>query len=193
MSVKDCVKLLLCSIFVCLPLVLAAQELVVDESLPKQSSSEQPSVDESVERVKSSRPIEEITVVGQKSLARLGRLVVDKQEEIFAFFNENNSSDKFDIICKRRAATGTYIKERVCEPRFLSEFRGQKAREARMGFGLYYNQRELVELSGEEFEQLQNEMTEMMLTHKEYSDALADLADLSENYESQRVEYFSKD
>jgi len=33
----------------------------------------------------------------------------------------------------------------------------------------------------------------MMLTHKEYSDALADLADLSENYESQRVEYFSKD
>ena len=62
-----------------------------------------------------------------------------------------------------------------------------------MGFGLYYNQRELVELSLEEFEQLQNEMTEMMLTHKEYSDALADLADLSENYESQRVEYFSKD
>ena len=193
MSLKYSEELLLFSIFICLPLASTAQELAVDESLVKQSSSEQPLVDDSVQRDKSSRPIEEITVVGQQSLARLGRLVEDKQEEIFAFFNENNSSDKFDIICKRRAATGTYIKARVCEPRFLSEFRGEKAREARMGFGLYYNQRELVELSLEEFEQLQNEMTEMMLTHKEYSDALADLADLSENYESQRVEYFSKD
>jgi hypothetical protein len=185
------VKLLLCSIFVFLPLVLAAQELVVDESLPKQSSSEQPSVDEPVERLKPSRPIEEITVVGQQSLARLGRLVVDKEDEIFAFFNENNSADKFDIICKRERKTGSYISRRVCEPKFLRDFRGEKAREFRLGFGVYLNQRELVELAGEDFEQLQNEMTEMMRTHKEYSDALADLTDLSENYESHRVEYFS--
>ncbi len=191
MSIKYCVKLLLCSIFVFLPLVLAAQELVVDESLPKQSSSEQPSVDEPVERLKPSRPIEEITVVGQQSLARLGRLVVDKEDEIFAFFNENNSADKFDIICKRERKTGSYISRRVCEPKFLRDFRGEKAREFRLGFGVYLNQRELVELAGEDFEQLQNEMTEMMRTHKEYSDALADLTDLSENYESHRVEYFS--
>ena len=193
MSLKYCVKLLFCSIFTFLPLVLAAQELVVDESLPKQPSSEQPSADEPVERVKSSRSIEEIIVVGQQSLARLGRLVVEKQDEIFAFFNENNSADKFDIICKRERKTGSYITERVCEPKFLRDFRGQKAREFRMGFGVYLNQRELVEqpYAAEHFEQLQNEMTEMMLTHKEYSDALADLTDLSENLQFQRVEYFS--
>ena len=171
-----------------------AEELAVDESLVKQSSSEQPLVDDSVQRDKSSRPIEEITVTRQQSLVLLlGRLIVDKQEEIFAFFNENNSSDKFDIICKRRTAIRTYISSRVCEPKFFSDFRGHKTREARRGFGLYHSERELVELSGEEFEKLQNEMTEMMLKHKEYSDALADLADLSENYESQRVERFSKD
>ena len=193
MSLKYRVELLLCSIFVCLPLVSAAQELAVDESLVKQSSSEQPLVDDSVQRDKSSRPIEEITVTRQQSLVLLGRLIVDKQEEIFAFFNENNSSDKFDIICKRRTAIRAYISSRVCEPKFFSDFRGHKTREARRGFGLYHSERELVELSGEEFEKLQNEMTEMMLKHKEYSDALADLADLSENYESQRVERFSKD
>jgi len=193
MSLKYSVKLLLCLIFIFLLSILTAQELLVDESLPTQSSLEQPSVNESVAKDKAPRRIEEITVVGQQSLARFNRLIVEKQDQIFAFFNENNSSDKFDIICKREKKIGSHITYRVCEPKFLRVLRVEKTRDARMGFGMYLNQRELVEEAGQEYEQLQNEMTEMMRTHKEYSDALADLTDLSENYESHRIDYFSKD
>ena len=38
------------------------------------------------------RPIEEITVVGQKSLARLRLRIDEKEAEIYNFFNANNSS-----------------------------------------------------------------------------------------------------
>ena len=104
------------------------------------------------------RPIEEITVVRQKSLASLRLRMDEKEAEIYNFFNANNSSPRLDIICTNRRPTGTHLLKRECEPRFLKQLRVEKTRDLRMGIGAGYNKLDLVRWSAQDFEKLQNEM-----------------------------------
>ena len=137
------------------------------------------------------RPIEEINVVGQRTLARLRLRLIEKEEEIYNLFNAQNSSDRMDIICTRRRPTGTYILKRECEPRFLKALRVEKTRDARMGIGVGFNQYDLVGWSAQDFEKLQNEMLALMASNKGFAQSLADLVDLTENYEAQHKAMFS--
>ena len=45
--------------------------------------------------------------------------IVDEENKIFSMFNELNSDDDFDILCDNIAPTGSHIRQRVCEPRFV--------------------------------------------------------------------------
>jgi len=139
------------------------------------------------------RPIEGITVIGQQSLFRLRRRITEKEEEIFAFFNANNSSEQMDIICDKRASTGTYISRRVCEPRFLKNLRSDMTRASRSGFNSFNSHGDLVYKAEPDFEKLQNELLAIMLTNRDFAEMLGDLADLSDNYDAHREELFSKD
>ena len=130
------------------------------------------------------RPIEEITVVGQQSLTRLRLRMDEKEAEIYNLFNANNSSRRMDIICTKRRPTGTYMLKSECEPRFLKQLRVEKARDARMGIGVGYSQLDLVGLSAQDFTNLQNEILALMASNKEFARYLADLVDLTENYET---------
>ena len=136
------------------------------------------------------RSIEEITVIGQKSLARLRLRITEKETEIYNFFNAQNSSDRMDIICSKRRPTGTNMLQRQCEPRFLKALRVEKTPDARMGIGVDFNQYDLVGLSRQDFEKLQNEMLALMASNKAFADILADLVDLTENLAAQRQAIF---
>ena len=136
------------------------------------------------------RLIEEITVIGQKSLARLRLRIIEKENGIYNFFNAQNSSDRLDIICNKRRPTGTNILQRQCEPRFLKALRVEKTRDASMGFGVGFNQYDLVGLSHQDFEKLENEMLALMAANKAFADSLADLVDLTENLAAHRQAIF---
>ena len=153
-------------------------------------SAQEPDSSDAENTAPTPRPIEEITVVGQKSLARLRLRIYEKEAEIYDFFNANNSSPRLDIICTKRRPTGTHFLKRECEPRFLKQMRVEKTRDGRQGIGTGYNQRDLVEWSAQDYEKLQNEMLELMAANEEFARNLADLADLSENYESHRKAMF---
>ena len=125
------------------------------------SAQESDSTDTTI-TASTARPIEEITVVGQKSLARLRLRIDEKEAEIYNFFNANNSSSRMDIICTKRRPTGTHLLKKECEPRFLKQLRVEKTRDGRMGIGAGFNQRDLVGWSAQDFENLQNEMLALM-------------------------------
>ena len=74
--------------------------------------------------------------------------------------------------------------KRECEPRFLKQLRVEKARDVRMGIGVGYSQLDLVGLSAQDFKNLQNEILALMASNKEFARYLADLVDLTENYET---------
>ena len=157
------------------------------------SLAQEPEATETTETIETgiqARPIEEITVVGQKSLARLRLRITEKETEIYNFFNAQNSSDRMDIICSKRRPTGTNMLQRQCEPRFLKALRVEKTRDGRMGIGVDFNQYDLVGLSRQDFEKLQNEMLALMASNKAFADILADLVDLTENLAAQRQAIF---
>ena len=74
--------------------------------------------------------------------------------------------------------------KRECEPRFLKQLRGEKARDGRMGIGVGYSQLDLVGLSAQDFKNLQNEILALMASNKEFARYLADLVNLTESYET---------
>ena len=134
------------------------------------------------------RPLEQITIVGQRSLRRLRMQIENKQDEIFAFFNANNSSDRFDILCETRRLTGTHIRSRECEPRFLKDLRVDRTRQFRMGFNTNPGHRELVELAAEDYDRLQQEMARLIQAHPAFATHMAELAVLQQGLEAAQDE-----
>ena len=128
---------------------------------------------------------EEIIVIGKESLSQLKFRIKENEEAIFSFFNANNSSNRMNIDCYQRKPVGSNIAKRVCEPKFLTDLRVEKTRDARMGIGVNFLERDLVSLSAQDFYQLQNEMLSLSAKHKEFSDALEALADLVASYDDQ--------
>jgi hypothetical protein len=66
-------------------------------------------------------PIEEITVVGEKTLLSLKFAAYQAEDDFFNLFNELNENDEFDVFCGREASTGSRIKRRRCWSPFERE------------------------------------------------------------------------
>ena len=66
-----------------------------------------------------SRPIEEITVVGTKTLFSLRLEMESAEEDVYAIFNELNSTDEFDISCTHEVYSGSHFKQRDCMATYL--------------------------------------------------------------------------
>ncbi len=59
-------------------------------------------------------PVEEITVFADDSITALRHRLRAVDEQFFARYNELNSNDDFDMICKRETRIGSQIPRRVC-------------------------------------------------------------------------------
>ena len=83
--------------------------------------------------------------------------------------------------------------KRECEPRFLKNLRVEKTRDQIMGIGVSFTQRDLVGLSAQDFENLENEMLLLISTNPEFAEKMAELVNVSEDYEAQRKAMFDND
>ena len=62
-----------------------------------------------------------------------------------------------------------------------------------MGIGVSFTQRDLVGLSAQDFENLENEMLLLISTNPEFAEKMAELVNVSEDYEAQRKAMFDND
>lgn len=67
------------------------------------------------------QPIDDIVVVGKKSLGDLRRDVFEAEEDFYALFNQLNDEPDYNVRCFYEKATGTNIKNHVCRARFVSK------------------------------------------------------------------------
>jgi hypothetical protein len=65
--------------------------------------------------------IDDIVVVGQKSLAAMRKDVYEAEEDFYAVFNKLNDEKDFTVRCFYENATGTHIKNHVCRARFVTK------------------------------------------------------------------------
>ena len=65
-------------------------------------------------------PIDEISVVGQKSMTQLRNEVFEAEEAFYSVYNALNDDDEYDVTCFYETPTGTRIKNHVCRAKFVS-------------------------------------------------------------------------
>ena len=140
----------------------------------------------------SDRPIEEIQVLGTRTLYSIRMEIVDEENKIFSMFNELNSDDRFDILCDNIAPTGSHIKQRVCEPRFVTETRAQMTQDYVRGIGMLVGSSDLEVETAIEREELEKEHLRIAVEHPEYLEMLTELTNLRDTLESRRNDQWSK-
>ena len=140
----------------------------------------------------SDRPIEEIQVLGTRTLHSIRMEIVDEENKIFSMFNELNSDDRFDILCDNIAPTGSHIKQRVCEPRFVTETRAQMTQDYVRGIGMLVGSSDLEVETAMEREELEKEHLRIAVEHPEYLEMLTELTNLRDTLESRRNDQWSK-
>ena len=140
----------------------------------------------------SDRPIEEIRVTGGRTLYSIRMEIVDEENKIFSMFNELNSDDKFDIFCDNIAPTGSHIKQRVCEPRFVTETRAQMTQDYMRGIGVLVGSSALMAETALEREELEKEHLRVAAEYPEYLELLAELTNLRATLELRKNAQWSK-
>ena len=65
--------------------------------------------------------IDNIVVVGQKSLAELRREVVKAEEDFYSVFNKLNDEKDYNVRCFYESPTGSHLKNHVCRARFVTK------------------------------------------------------------------------
>lgn len=78
--------------------------------------------------------IDEITVVGARTLGAMRARVTIAEDQVFALFNDLNEDDAYDIICKKEARVGSQIPKRVCLARMYREALAEETADEDSGF-----------------------------------------------------------
>ncbi len=93
------------------------------------SEPEQPATDSN---------IEEITVVGDETVPRLRHKLRRLDQEFFSLYNELNTQDEFDMICKKETRIGSQIPRSVCLSRGHRALQSEQAQDALEVDGSYF-------------------------------------------------------
>lgn len=142
-----------------------------------QQSTEQEA--ESTETIRYPQQVlEEIIVVGERTFISIRYQIERAEDNLYQLFNELNSSDNFDLVCRNRKRL-SHIPRRECEPKFLTRARQANAVMAmaamrgveyvpgistgnsamyQYGLDLLQSERELKSWEGRAFEALNAEM-----------------------------------
>jgi tetratricopeptide (TPR) repeat protein len=134
--------------------------------------------------------LEEIIVIGDRSLLSLKREIYKAEDLKFDLFNALNSTDEFDITCKYGVSTGSRIKRRVCDVGYMKKARAEDARQF-----LYMGIRprtdyELARQFADKTEALNKEMVELGVKHPSLAKAMINEYVLKQCYIVERRERF---
>ena len=169
--------------------------LETDRELTNEEQSEEETSDTdsaSSSPRESDRPIEEIQVLGSRTLYSIRMEIVDEENKIFSMFNELNSDDDFDILCDNIAPTGSHIRERVCEPRFVTETRARMAQDFMLGIGLLNESSDLEIETRPQQDKLEQEHLRIAAEYPEYLEMLTKLMNLRATLQARRDDQWSR-
>ena len=96
--------LALCAVGIALPLVASGQEV---------------------------RPMDNITVTGEKSRSEMRKDVFEAEESFYSLYNQLNDEDEYEVRCFYETPTGTRIKNHVCRAKFVSDAYSRRAARGR--------------------------------------------------------------
>lgn len=126
----------------------------------------------------SSRPIEQIDVTGNRSFFRIRQQIIAAENDIYALFNDLNTSDGMDIVCKRVRPTMSHISVRVCEPEFVTTLRANNVGDALLGIDILFSDMAIKNESAASMEKIFQEYERIALENPDFARALVRFANL---------------
>jgi hypothetical protein len=136
--------------------------------------------------------IEEIEVTGQRTLLALRIQVEAAQDEVHLLFNELNTDDDFDIVCKVEERYFSKMKEKNCMPRYAWDARAKEGQIfAQKITGEAHAEGPPANLEIDSFEPaLKEQMIEALRHSPELFDAIVKHATLMEELARAQATYF---
>ena len=134
------------------------------------------------------RPIEEITVLGQRSFFTLRLEIEAAESEVYGLFNELNTNDDFDVKCTWEVYTGSHFKRRICRAAYLRKAEAEYTQNYLKGIDTRLS---ISGVKGEVQQQtlaMEAEMAQLALDNPEFSQALRKLAELVGIYNTKKAE-----
>lgn len=143
--------------------------------------------------------VDEITVLGEKSLFVLRNELYRAEEDFLDLFNSLNSTNEFDFKCEKFTATQARRRYHVCIPRFAAKAEAQASAEMVMGWHRAFAQRTVRDLDSytnrrgaqvgfvqRKERQMWDEMAVLVREKQEMREALAKLEAAKNNYDEAR-------
>lgn len=136
--------------------------------------------------------IEEIEVLGQRSLLALRMQVEAAQDEVHLLFNELNTDDAFDIVCKEQERIFSRIRQKNCMPQYAWNAHAKQAQVfAQKIRGEAYAEGAPADLEIDSYEPaLKEQMVEALRHSPELFDAIVKHATLMEELDAARATYY---
>ena len=129
--------------------------------------------------------VDDIVVVGQKSLSGLRRDVYQAEEDFYAVFNRLNDERDYTVRCFYEKATGTNIKNHVCRARFVAKAYSSHAARNRNDLSRVANQGSNPALV-EKTAKFQEKMETLIAANPELQEALIRYNTLRSEFVAQR-------
>jgi ABC-type sugar transport system substrate-binding protein len=127
--------------------------------------------------------IDDIVVVGQKSINKLRRDVNQYEEDFYSAYNKLNDDPEYDVRCFYEKATGTRIKNHVCRARLVSNSYSSHAARNRSDLKRVANQGASPELA-EKTVKFQDKMETLIAANPELEAVLI-------RYNTARADFFA--
>jgi hypothetical protein len=136
--------------------------------------------------------VEEIEVVGQRSLLALRMQVEAAQDEVHLLFNELNTDDDFDIVCKEEERIFSRMRQKNCMPQYAWDAHAKEGQVfAQKVTGEAHVEGAPVDLEIDSYQPaLKEQMIEALRHSPELFDAIVKHATLMEELAEAQATYF---
>ncbi|HJN97134.1 MAG: hypothetical protein CMQ15_12140 [Gammaproteobacteria bacterium] len=140
--------------------------------------AQQAESDDATEPSSTAREIEAITVIAEQTFFTLRVQIEEAEEEVFALFNELNSSDEYDMTCTVEVYTGSHLPQRDCMAAFLRDAISQNVQDYVQGIDVQLTRDQVESTVYEKAGKLEAEMTRLILTNESLYQAMVKLTRL---------------
>lgn len=138
-----------------------------------------------------SEEIDEIVVLGARSLTLLRQEVVVAEDKFFDLYNELNTDDRYDIICENRRPIGTRIQIRECKAQFVRDAEVDAMQDALMMNDSPANvTAQPVRASKRDYRKLDEKLKKFAVENPDLQEALMEYDHLSKKYAVEREKKF---
>ena len=122
--------------------------------------------------------IEEIIIIGELSRSAVRAQIIQVEDDVYRFYNAQNTNKKMNIKCRQVALTGTRISQRVCEPVFWTEARSRETQKFVREWSGVAELENLSDRVATEFEEMNAFYAQLIQKYPSFAEALDILADL---------------